>query len=250
MKMGTKKTIKSDGVYYRKLNEEIRQAIADGATEIMLTGVNGQRYIGDGLHDKVKITMDGVPGNDVAAFMNGPTIVIENNAQDGIGNTMNDGKVVIHGHAGDVLGYGMRGGKLHILGDVGYRVGIHMKSYKNKVPAIIAGGVAGDFFGEYMAGGNLVLLGLNGAADEPLIGNYTGTGMHGGVIYIRGEVEEYQLGAEVGIKELDNEDHKLLKKLLEEYCADFGLELDKIMDKPFIKLVPISHRPYGRLYAY
>ncbi len=242
--------IKADAVYYRQLNEQIRKSIADGATEIELTGVNGQRYIGDGLHDRVKIIMDGVPGNDVAAFMNGPTIVIKNNSQDGTGNTMNDGKVVIHGHAGDVLGYGMRGGKLHILGDVGYRVGIHMKSYKDKVPTIIAGGKAGDFFGEYMACGNLILLGLNNTADEPLIGNYTGTGMHGGVIYIRGEVEAHQLGAEVGVKELDAEDHKRLKPLLEEYCADFGLELDKVMDKPFIKLIPISHRPYGRLYAY
>jgi glutamate synthase domain-containing protein 3 len=243
-------TINADGVYYRQLNEQVRQAIADGASEIELAGVNGQRYIGDGLHDKVKITMDGVPGNDLAAFMNGPTIIVNNNAQDGVGNTMNDGKVVIHGHAGDVLGYGMRGGKLHILGDVGYRVGIHMKSYHNKIPTIIAGGSAGDFFGEYMAGGNLIILGLNNSGDKPIIGNYTGTGMHGGTIYIRDEVEEYQLGAEVGIKELTEEDSRLLTKLLAEYCDDFGLKLEQIMDKPFIKLIPISHRPYGKLYAY
>lgn len=245
-----KLTINANGIHYRQLNKQVRQAIAEGNTEIALNGVNGQRYIGTGLHDGVKIIVDGVPGNDLAAFMNGPTIIVNNNAQDGLGNTMNEGKVVVHGDAGDVLGYGMRGGKLHILGDVGYRVGIHMKSYKNKVPTIIAGGKAGDFFGEYMAGGNLIILGLNNSANTPITGDYIGTGMHGGVIYIRGEVEDYQLGAEVGVKELNDDDHKLLNKLLKEYCADFGLELEDIMSKPFIKLIPVSHRPYGKLYAY
>jgi glutamate synthase domain-containing protein 3 len=246
-----KQVIDAQGVHYRQLNEKIRQAIAVGAKEIEITGVNGQRYIGDGLHDKVLISLDGVPGNDLAAFMDGPTIDVKNNAQDGVGNTMNDGKVIIHGHAGDVLGYGMRGGKLHILGDVGYRVGIHMKSYQKKIPSIVVGGKAGDFFGEYMAGGNLILLGLNNNTDDkPITGNYTGTGMHGGTIYIRGTVDEYQLGAEVGIKEPDNDDQQLLNGLLGEFCADFGLNLETILQKPFIKLVPISHRPYGKLYAY
>ena len=32
-----------------------------------------------------------------------------------------------------------------------------------------------------------------------LAGNYIGTGMHGGVIYIRGEMDPFQLGKEVSI---------------------------------------------------
>ena len=181
--------------------------------------------------------------------MDGPTIVVNSNAQDGIANTMNEGKVVVHGMAGDVLGYGMRGGKLFIRGDVGYRVGIHMKSYQKKEPVIIAGGCAGDFFGEYMAGGILVLLGLDNS-DRPFVGSYVGTGMHGGVIYLRGEFEKHQLGAEVGVKEIGEGDEKILSKLLKEYADDFQLDYDKIRSKPFKKLVPISHRPYGKLYAY
>ena len=43
-------------------------------------------------------------------FMDGPTVEVFGNAQDGVGNTMNGGTVVVHGNAGDVLGYGMRGG--------------------------------------------------------------------------------------------------------------------------------------------
>jgi glutamate synthase domain-containing protein 3 len=237
-------------IYYRELNQMIREAIADGEEEFILDNVNGQRYIADGINEEVSIIINGVPGNDLAAFMNGPSIIVNDNAQDAVGNTMNSGKIVIHGHAGDVLGYGMRGGKMFIRSDVGYRVGIHMKSYRNQVPAVIAGGKAGDFFGEYMAGGILMLLGLDSAEGEPLAGDYLGTGMHGGVIYVRGEVEKHQLGAEVGDVDLEEEDHKLLKEYLGEFCRDFELDLKEVMSRKFTKLIPISSRPYGNLYAY
>ena len=228
----------------------IRNAVAEGETEFILDNVNGQRYIGNGINEKVRITVNGVPGNDLAMFMNGPSLIINANSQDGIANTMNAGEIIEHGSAGDVLGYGMRGGKLYIKGNVGYRTGIHMKEYKKQIPVIIAGGIAGDFCGEYMAGGILVLLGLDKDEDTPIAGDYLGTGMHGGVIYIRGEVEEYTLGKEVSILDPDEKDKKILKKHLSEYCKHFGLDLDEVMSKPFIKLLPVSSRPYGNLYAY
>ena len=243
--------IEAKGVYYKDLNSKIRELVSkDGIEEIELFNVNGQRYIGAGINKKVKITINGIPGNDLGIFMDGPTLVVNSNAQDGVGNTMNDGKIIIHGMAGDVLGYGMRGGRIFIKGDVGYRVGIHMKSYKETIPALVAGGKAGDFFGEYMAGGILVLLGLNEEDKRPFVGNYVGTGMHGGAIYLRGEVEESQLGKEVGIKELNDADFEILNNILKEYSEDLGLDLKDIMSKKFIKLIPASHRPYGRLYAY
>jgi len=175
------------GMYYRKLNRMIRDAVEEGETGFILDNVNGQRYIGNGINKKVSITINGVPGNDLAMFMNGPALVVNANAQDGVANTMNAGEIIIHGSAGDVLGYGMRGGKMYIKGNVGYRTGIHMKQYKKQIPVIIAGGTAGDFLGEYMAGGVLVLLGLDRDGNTPIAGDYLGTGMHGGVIYIRGE---------------------------------------------------------------
>ncbi|HLC17674.1 MAG TPA: hypothetical protein VJM57_01490 [Thermodesulfobacteriota bacterium] len=242
--------IEAKGVHYRLLNEKVREALAKGEKEITLKNVNGQYYIGDGLRGEATIIIEGVPGNDLAAFMDGPTIIVRGNAQDNIGNTMNSGKVVVHGNAGDVLGYGMRGGKLHILGDVGYRVGIHMKCIKKQNPTIIAGGTAGDFFGEYLAGGTLILLGLNTKDGEPIVGDYLGTGMHGGEIYIRGTVNEKYCGKEVGIMDPEDEDLKTLEAHLKEYCDDLGLDLKEVLKKPFRKLVPVSLRPYGNLYAY
>src|SRR5574341_1011883 len=134
--------------HYKELNRRVRDAVAAGNRAIRITGVNGQYYIGDGIRGEVEITIEGVPGNDLGAFMDGPTIVVRNSAQDKVGNTMNRGKIVVHGRAGDVLGYGMRGGKLFVMGDVGYRVGIHMKGYRDQLPGVVVGGKAGDFFGE------------------------------------------------------------------------------------------------------
>lgn len=246
------KKINAKGVYYRELNQEIRDDVKNGQKEFLLLNVNGQRYIGDGLVGKdVKIVVEGVPGNDLGAFMDGPTVVVKSNAQDGIANTMNDGKIIVHGDAGDVLGYGMRGGKLFVKGDVGYRVGIHMKEYKTKIPVIIAGGVAGDFFGEYMAGGILILLG-NKKEDEMMVGDYLGTGMHGGVIYLKysEDIQRDRMGKEVAMFDLDENDEKTLDKLLKEYCDDVDLDYEKVRKQRFVKLLPISHRPYGKLYAY
>jgi glutamate synthase domain-containing protein 3 len=242
--------IDAQGVYYKDLNEKVRCAVASGADKIELVNVNGQYFIGDGINKPVTITITGVPGNDLGAFMNGATIIVRDNAQDNIGNTMNAGKVVVHGHAGDVLGYGMRGGRVHILKDVGYRVGIHMKSYQDNKPVLPAGGKAGDFFGEYMAGGVLVLLGM--FSDDPgrsKHGFRFGTGMHGGTIYVRGDVDEGKLSREVGVFELTAEDRRELEGYLKEYCRDFKLDLQEVLKEKFVKILPKSKRPYGNLYC-
>jgi len=241
--------IDSKGLYYRELNERIHEAIKNGAREIILQNVNGQRYIGTGIKGDISIYIHGIPGNDLASFMDGPTIITYSNGQDAIANTMNRGKVVVHGDAGDVLGYGMRGGKLFIRGDVGYRVGIHMKSFKKQVPLIIIGGTARDFLGEYQAGGVIILLGLE-SNGKPLTGNYVGTGMHGGIIYIRGEIDPFQIGKEVSILPIESSDEDILRIYLKEYCDDFSLSLDEVMKEKFIKLLPLHLRPYGKIYAY
>ncbi len=242
--------LEAKGVYYRDLNERLKVLVDQGKDEFVLENVNGQRYIADGISTPVTIHINGVPGNDLGAFMDGPLVICDSNAQDGVGNTMNSGKIVVGGNAGDVLGYGMRGGKIFVRGNVGYRVGIHMKGFLDQVPYLVIGGVAGSFLGEYMAGGVLILLGLDRSEGTPIAGPYLGTGMHGGVIYVRGQVAEHRVGAEVGILELDEEDFTLLNDILQEYCDDFELDLDEVMGEPFIKLIPISHRPYGNLYAY
>ena len=242
--------IDARGLYYKDLNDKIRRSVAEGEDRIELENVNGQRYLGTGIKNgSLELDVHGVPGNDLAAFMDGPTINVHTNGQDAIGNTMNAGKVVIHGDAGDVIGHSMRGGKIFVRDNVGYRAGIHMKAYRDLFPVVVVGGTARDFLGEYMAGGLLVVLGLGGNGSE-IAGNYIGTGMHGGEIYIRGEVEEYQLGKEVGIKEPTDKDIDKLRVYLSEYAENFDLDVEDILTSDFIKITPETHRPYGKIYAY
>jgi glutamate synthase domain-containing protein 3 len=248
----TSRVVKIDasGIFYRELNAKLRETVSNGTRKIELHNVYGQRYIGTDLDRPVEIEIFGIPGNDLGAFMNGPKITVHGNAQDGCGNTMNSGEIIIHGHAGDIVGLSARGGKLFIRDDVGYRAGIHMKEYQDKKPVVVIGGTAQDFLGEYMAGGILILLGLNLGEGEYHKAKFIGTGMHGGIIYLRGKVNEYQLGKEVGVAELEEKDHQILQQLVGEFAAHFGYETGEILKSKFIKLFPRWLRPYGRLYAH
>jgi glutamate synthase domain-containing protein 3 len=247
---GSTVEIDATGVYYRDLNTILRDVVTSGAERLILKNVCGQRYIGTDLCKQVDIEVHGTPGNDMGAFMDGPRIQVFGNAQDGCGNTMNEGEIVVHGRAGDILGFAMRGGKIFVRDDVGYRVGIHMKEYQAKVPSLVIGGTTQDFLGEYMAGGVLVVLGLSLSDGEYHKANFIGTGMHGGVMYIRGKVQPYQLGKEVGVVELDDQDRARLSGLVSEYARHFNRDAARILSGDFLKLIPLSSRPYGRLYAY
>jgi glutamate synthase domain-containing protein 3 len=238
------------GLDTRDLNLKIKKVVAAGASRIKLDNVCGQRYIGTDIGDGVEIEINGTPGNSLGSFMNGPHITVFGNAQDGCGNTMNEGTIVVHGHAGDITGLSARGGKIFVRDGVGYRAGIHMKEYGDKKPCIVIGGSAQDFFGEYMAGGVMVLLGLNMKEGQRHRARFVGTGMHAGVIYVRGDVDRQRLGREVGISELDDSDRERLTGLVSEFADHFDMDEKKIMKNNFIKLSPLYLRPYGRLYAY
>lgn len=238
------------GVYYKQLNEELKRLADKGVKEITVSGLAGQRYLGTNLRTPVRILMHGVPGNDLGAFMDGPEIEVFGSVQDGVGNTMNDGAIIVHGSAGDIVGHSMRGGEIYIRDNVGYRVGIHMKQYEDVRPAIVIGGTAQHFLGEYMAGGVLIVLGRQLAADELHPSHYIGTGMHGGIIYMRGAVKRAFLGQEVGLVPMEAEDQELVERYVQAYAGQFEMDASRLLDRPFTKLVPLTKRPYGRLYAY
>jgi len=241
--------VNAEGLYYRDLNALLRQAIvADGIERIDIQNVCGQRYIGTDLDTILQINIYGTPGNDLGAFMNGPKIVVHGNAQDGSGNTMNEGQIVINGHAGDVTGNSMRGGKIFVRDYVGYRVGIHMKEYQKKIPTIVIGQTAGDFLAEYMAGGIIMILGLNLKEGEKCQARFVGTGMHGGVIYERGEILEPVNGTK--IMNAGKRDMKTIEALVNEYCSHFSANPKEILSGKFKKILPVSKRPYEKLFSH
>ncbi len=241
-------TIETKGLYYKGLNRQIKKSLSQGENEIVLKNVLGQRYIGGGLESTAHFDIYGTPGQDLGAFMNGPEIVVYGNAQDGVGNTMNEGKIIVHGKAGEIPGHSMRGGKLFIKGDVEYRAGIHMKEYLDSVPWLIIGGTVKDYCGEYMAGGRVVVLNMKNSKMSP-VGYSVGTGIHGGAIFVRGEVKKYQIGTGAIFAELDDSDETFLKEVFEEYSRYFDADLGGIVPGEFVKITKRGHRPFAKLYT-
>lgn len=234
--------IAAENLDFRELNERVK----DTADDICITGCYGQRFIGTGLRGRM-ITINGTPGNALGAYLDGGAIHVNGNAQDAVGDTMNDGRIVIHGNAGDALGYAMRGGGIFVRGDAGYRTGIHMKEYKDKKPAIVIGGKVGSFLGEYLAGGLIVVLGI-GSEDVP-VGNFTGTGMHGGRIFIRTEKELSGLPAQVTADIASAEDMREAEKLISDFVGYFGMDAETFTNDRFYVLKPNAKNPYKQLYT-
>jgi len=239
--------VDAGSLHYKDLNIILR-ALGNSETVVHVENVHGQRYIGTDINHDIELHVHGTPGNDLAAFLDGNTVIVHGNAQDGVGNTMNRGRVIVHGRAGDIVGYSMRGGEIYIREDVGYRCGIHMKEYENQKPTIVVGGTAQDYLGEYMAGGTLVVLGLNIGSDLIHRARFIGTGMHGGIIYLRGKA--LHMGKEVEVKPLDGSDNERLRYAVEAFCKQFKIPSEPILSCEFTKLAPTSKRPYGNLYAY
>jgi len=228
---------------FKELNRQIKSS---NETDIKIEDCFGQRYIGSGISGK-HITIKGTPGNALGAYLDGGTIEVQGNAQDAVGDTMNDGKIIVHGNAGDALGYAMRGGCIFIKGDTGYRTGIHMKEYKEKKPVIVIGGKAGSFLGEYLAGGLIIVLGI-GCKDVP-VWYFTGTGMHGGKIFVRTDHELSGLPTQIIEKVADSEDLKEITPYVTEFAGHFGADAQKILQDRFYVLRPNSKNPYKQLYT-
>jgi glutamate synthase domain-containing protein 3 len=75
---------------------------------------------------------------------------------------------------------------------------------------LVIGGTAQDFLGEYIAGGIIILLGLD-----------LGTGMHGGTMYIRGEIQSDQPSRQVEEKQIEDQDYHLLYNYVSQYSDHF-----------------------------
>ncbi len=228
---------------YKEVNCMIRQAKDD----CRISGCCGQRFIAAGMSD-LGLEIEGIPGNALGAYLNGAEITVNGNAQDAVGDTMNEGKIVVHGNIGDAAGYAMRGGKIFVKGDAGYRAGIHMKAYEEKVPVMVIGGCAGSFLGEYQAGGVIVVLGINSHAKK-IVGNFPGTGMHGGKMFLRSDCKDIEFPSQVSARKATQEDLKEIEADLKEFCRLFGYDFKEITDSYFTVVTPDSKNPYKQMYV-
>jgi glutamate synthase domain-containing protein 3 len=236
-------TLSARDLGYRALNEAVRA----NTGEITIDNCYGERFIAASASGKT-ITINGTPGNALGCYLDGATIIVNGNSQDAVGDTMNDGTIIINGGAGDALGYAMRGGVIYAKGNSGYRTGIHMKQYKDKRPVIVVGGRSGSFLGEYVAGGLIIVLGLGGDGDAP-VGHYTGTGMHGGKIFLRCTRPPDDLPVQVMCKKATDEDIASIDTYLQNFSRLFGADIDELLTSEYYVLTPNASNPYKQLYT-
>jgi len=235
--------------HFKDINETIKLS----GDSVHINDCFGQRFIASALKGKT-VTISGTPGNALGCYLDGAVIEVYGNAQDAVGDTMNDGKIVIHGNAGDALGYAMRGGGIFVRGNAGYRAGIHMKEYCSaelhleKKPLIVIGGRTGSFLGEYLAGGLIVVLGI-GCEETAPVGNFTGTGMHGGKIFLRTNKEPVSLPAQVAAEIAGKDDLKEIEKAVNEFGSLFDMDAASLLQDQFFVLKPNAKNPYKQLYT-
>ena len=236
-------TLNAQGLEHRAINEALRSTQDD----FEISGCLGQRFIAAGMAGK-NILIHGIPGNALGAYLNGASVTVTSNAQDAVGDTMNEGRIVIHGSVGDTAGYAMRGGKIFVRGNAGYRAGIHMKAYQDKKPVMVIGGKAGSFLGEYQAGGLIVVLNLF-APDQPIVGNFPCTGMHGGKMVLRSDCKSVVFPEQVTAHAATQDDLREVTPYVKEFCELFGLDADSVLNGPFTVVTPDSKNPYRQMYV-
>ncbi len=235
--------IHAEALNPQALNEAIRKTSED----CTLYGCCGHRFIAAGMSDK-ELTLYGIPGNALGAYINGGKITVMGNSQAAVGDTMNDGRIIVHGNIGDAAGYAMRGGKIFVRGNAGYRAGIHMKAYKDKIPVMIIGGQAGSFLGEYQAGGMIVVLNLDDP-NKKIVGNFPCTGMHGGKMFLRSDCKDVIFPDQVTARPANSTDLEEIQESIREYCTYFNLDHEKIISGPFTVIEPDSNNPYRQMYV-
>lgn len=238
-----KMIVDAQDMSYSRLNQMLDECGGDCQIEKCL----GQRFIGAGRSEGY-ISISGIPGNALGAYLNGAFIEVQGNAQDAVGDTMNAGTIAVHGNIGDAVGYAMRGGEIFVHGNAGYRAGVHMKSYKDKLPVMVIGGSAGSFLGEYQAGGLIIVLGINGES-EKIVSNFPCTGMHGGKVFLRSDCKNIVFPKQVSCHLAEASEVEEIRPHIEKFCSLFGGNAEELLSSVFTVVTPDSKNPYKQMYV-
>ncbi|HRX86096.1 MAG TPA: glutamate synthase large subunit, partial [Phycisphaerae bacterium] len=160
----------------------------DRSVGARLSGEIARHTRAEGLpQGSIELRFRGVAGQSFGAFTNrGMTLVLDGEAQDGVGKGMYGGSIIIKAPAsererllnnpvvmGNAVLYGATGGALYAAGKAGERFCVR----NSGAWAVVEG--CGDHGCEYMTNGIVAVLGENGR-------NF-GAGMTGGVAYVRAE---------------------------------------------------------------
>ncbi len=216
--------IDAAGKDLRNLSSEIRKALQNGISKIIIENASQIHGIASGLKDG-EIIINGDVGDYAATLNDGAFITINGSAGKYLADNMTKGLVIVNGDADYGCGVYCYGGEIVVKGNAGDFLGA-----LNKGATIIVSGDVGDYVGIYMVGGEIIIIGS--------VGENIGDWFIRGTIFIGGEYES--VGHNCKEVSIENEDIKKLRQ----YFNKFNINADP---RRFRKLVPISARPfYGR----
>lgn len=201
--------------------------------------IGGSVWSKDGKQLTFKLTN---PGQRVGAMgMDGTKIVVEGSAPADIGWLNSGAEIIVKGDGGDTASHCAAGGKIYVGGRVGTRSGALMKhDPKFEPPQFWVLKNTGSFSFEFMGGGIAVVCGY-GCEDLPsVLGSRSCVGMVGGVVYVRGNVEE--LADCVEVKKLDKFDKDFLQSGMSGFLNSIEkpeLEQELLDFKNWKKIVPL-----------
>jgi glutamate synthase domain-containing protein 3 len=192
----------------REVNQQIREALRDGASEIEVTHPRGLHNLAVALEGDASIGFHGTVGYFGGALGMGVRVEVHGNAGWSVGADLMSGEVHVHGNAGSSVGASIRGGLVVVDGDAGARAGIALKG-----GTVVIGGRAGYMTGFMMQAGTLVIGGD--------VGEGLGDSMYTGDIFVGGTIAA--LGADTVVRDPTDQEALHLREVL----SGLGHETDR-----------------------
>lgn len=198
----------------RMLDEEIREAVRQGATDVQVVA-NGQHGIGGrlwGFDKTVTISVEGHVGQRLGGMgISGTKIVVKGSTSDDVGWLNCGAEITVLGDVGNGAHNAAAQGKLYVQGSGGARCDTMTKhNPRHEPPQSWYFRDVGDTFAEFKAGGISVICGVDPRNRNNIIGYRPCVGMVGGVIYFRGPIEGYST-PDVKLLDLSPNDWQWLK---------------------------------------
>lgn len=198
----------------RILEEEIQEAVRQGHRNIHIIA-DGQHGIGGRIWPvgkTVKITVEGPAGQRLGSMgMFGTEITVKGSTSDDVGWINCGANITVLGDVTNGAHNAAAQGLLYVQGGGGARCDTMTKhNPKFDPPESWYFRDVGDTFAEFKAGGIAVVCGVNPRNPENILGYRPCVGMVGGIIYLRGLVDDSYSKEDVKLLELTEQDWEWL----------------------------------------
>lgn len=231
----------------RVFEEEIQEAVRQGARELHIIA-NGQHGIGGRIWPRgetVRITVEGPVGQRLGSMgMFGTEIIVKGSASDDVGWINCGARITVLGDVTNGAHNAAAQGVLYVQGGGGARCDTMTKhNPRFDPPQSWYFRDVGDTFAEFKAGGIAVVCGMDPRNPRNILGYRPCVGMVGGVVYFRGQIEEY-CEEDVKLLELTEQDWQWLKTNIRPYLEsiermDYHDELTSSVEQ-WRKLLPYT----------